>query len=144
MKFKKLTSLMLVTAVTASMLAGCGGGSNEVSSTNSTGDNSSASAGGGKTDAVESSGNENQEITEFSYFITMPGKEINDDNEIAQIIAEKTGVKVKETWLTGQTAAEATGTLVAGGEYPDFIDSDDMSVLVDAGALLPLDEYIDQ
>ncbi len=46
MKFKKLTSLMLVTAVTASMLAGCGGGSNEVSSTNSTGDNSSASAGG--------------------------------------------------------------------------------------------------
>ncbi len=45
MKFKKLTSLMLVTAVTASMLAGCGGGSNEVSSTNSTGDNSSASAG---------------------------------------------------------------------------------------------------
>ena len=47
MKFKKLTSLMLVTAVTASMLAGCGGGSNEVSSTNSTGDNSSASAGGG-------------------------------------------------------------------------------------------------
>ena len=74
MKFKKLTSLMLVTAVTASMLAGCGGGSNEVSSTNSTGDNSSASAGGGKTDAVESSGNENQEITEFSFFITMPGK----------------------------------------------------------------------
>ncbi len=48
MKFKKLTSLMLVTAVTASMLAGCGGGSNEVSSTNSTGDNSSASAGGVK------------------------------------------------------------------------------------------------
>ena len=45
MKFKKLTSLMLVTAVTASMLAG---GSNEVSSTNSTGDNSSASAGGVK------------------------------------------------------------------------------------------------
>lgn len=46
MKFKKLTSLMLVTAVTASMLAGCGGGSNEAGSTNSTGDNSSASAGG--------------------------------------------------------------------------------------------------
>ncbi len=48
MKFKKLTSLMLVTAVTASMLAGCGGGSNEASSTNSTGDNSSANTGGVK------------------------------------------------------------------------------------------------
>lgn len=74
----------------------------------------------------------------------MPGSEKNDDNEIAQIIAEKTGVKVKETWLTGQSASEATGTLSAGGEYPDFIDSDDMSMLVDAGALLPLGDYIDK
>jgi len=146
MKCKKLTALMLTTAVTASLLAGCGGGNDTGSSTSSSGDTGTAKTeeGGAKTDSSDTSGGGNQEITEFSYFITMPGKEINDDNEIAQIIAEKTGVKVKETWLTGQTAAEATGTLVAGGEYPDFIDSDDMSVLVDAGALLPLDEYIDQ
>lgn len=38
------------------------------------------------------------------------------------MIAEKTGAKVKETWLTGQSAEEAVGTLIAGGEYPDFID----------------------
>ena len=48
--------------------------------------------------------------------------EINDDNEIQKIIEEKTGVRVKETWLTGQTADEAVGTMIAGGEYPDFID----------------------
>ncbi len=82
--------------------------------------------------------------TEFSMFITMPGSEINSDNEIADMIAEKWGVKIKETWLTGQTASEATGTLIASGEYPDYIDSDDMSLLVDAGALIPLDDYIDQ
>ena len=54
-------------------------------------------------------------------FFAVPGSEINDDNEVQQIIAEKTGVKVKETWLTGQTAEEAIGTLAAGDEYPDFI-----------------------
>ena len=86
----------------------------------------------------------NAAVTEFTYFITMPGSEKNDDNEIAKIIAEKTGVKVKEVWLTGQTAAEATGTLVASGEYPDMIDSDDMSMLVDSGALVALDDYINK
>ena len=41
---------------------------------------------------------------------------------VLQIIAEKTGAKVKETWLTGQTDVEAIGTMIAGGEYPDFIE----------------------
>ncbi len=51
---------------------------------------------------------------------------------------------MKETWLTGQTAEEAVGTLIAGGEYPDFIcGSDGTSQLYDAGALVALDDYID-
>ena len=74
----------------------------------------------------------------------MPGTEINDDNEIQQKIAEITGAKCKETWLTGQTAEEAVGTMIAGGEYPDFIDGGDgMAQLYDAGALVALDDYID-
>ena len=55
-------------------------------------------------------------------FTAMPGSEINDDNDVMNIIAEKTGAKLKETWLTGQTDAEAIGTIIAGGEYPDFIN----------------------
>ena len=43
----------------------------------------------------------NGEIREYTAFFAVPGSEINDDNEIQQIIAEKTGAKVKETWLTG-------------------------------------------
>ena len=51
---------------------------------------------------------------------------------------------MKETWLTGQTAEEAVGTMIAGGEYPDFIDgSDGMQQLYEAGALVALDDYID-
>ena len=140
MKCKKVTALLLVAAMTASMLVGCGDSGNET--TTGGGSNETATS-GDSADSAEAPAS-NGEVTQFSMFITMPGKEKNDDNEVMQMIAEKTGVKVKETWLTGQTAEEATGTLIAGGEYPDFLDTDDMSQLVDAGALIPLDDYIDQ
>lgn len=83
-------------------------------------------------------------VKEFTAFFAVPGSEINDDNEIQQQIAEITGAKCKETWLTGQTAEEAVGTMIAGGEYPDFIDGGDgMKQLYDAGALVALDDYLD-
>ena len=70
---------------------------------------------GGSDDAESSDG-----IKTFTMFTAMPGTEINDDNEIMNIIAEKTGAKLKETWLTGQTDAEAIGTIIAGGGIPGF------------------------
>jgi len=83
-------------------------------------------------------------IKEFTAFFAVPGPEINSDNEIQAMIAEITGAKCKENWLTGQTAAEAVGTLIAGGEYPDFVDgSDATQQLYDAGALIAIDEYWD-
>lgn len=118
---KKMVSALLLTSMLASMFSGCG----------------KAQAGGG---AVNEDG-----IKEFTAFFAVPGSEINDDNEIQQIIAEKTGCKVKETWLTGQTAEEAIGTLIAGGEYPDFVEAGNGSVqMYEAGALVPLDDYIDK
>ncbi|SFH78493.1 putative aldouronate transport system substrate-binding protein [Pseudobutyrivibrio sp. OR37] len=118
---KKIVSALLITTMLSSMLAGCG----------------KQAAGGG---AVNEDG-----IKEFTAFFAVPGSEINDDNEIQQIIAEKTGCKVKETWLTGQTAEEAIGTLIAGGEYPDFVEAGNGSVqMYEAGALVALDDYIDK
>lgn len=145
---KKVVSMLLAFAMIASVLAGCGGKDEQTSTNDSSnassdaGTESDASDTGADTGADEADAP--TEVTDFTMFITMPGSEINSDNEIAKMIADKWGVNVKETWLTGQTAAEATGTLIASGEYPDFIDSDDMAQLVDAGALVPLDDYIDQ
>jgi len=83
-------------------------------------------------------------IKEFDMFIAMPGSEINDDNVVQQKLAELYGAKIKETWLTGQTAEEAIGVMVAGGEYTDFIEaSDGYQMMVDAGALIAIDEYWD-
>lgn len=125
MRLRKLAAVTLVSAMLAAMLAGCGN-SKETS---------------GQPDA--SAGEDGSEIREYTAFYAVPGNEINDDNVIQQIIAEKTGARVKETWLTGQTAAEAVGTLIAGGEYPDLIDgSDGIGQLYEAGSLIALDDYI--
>lgn len=135
---KKVIAILLASVMAVSALSGCGSkgdADTSVSNSSQTDDQSG-------TESDASGGT--QEVTDFTMFITMPGSEINSDNEIAQMIADKWGVKIKETWLTGQTASEATGTLIASGEYPDFIDSDDMGQLVDAEALIPLDDYIDQ
>ena len=84
-------------------------------------------------------------VKTFTMFTAMPGSEINDDNDVMNIIAEKTGAKLKETWLTGQTDAEAIGTIIAGGEYPDFINGGDaMMSLYDAGVLVPWDDYLEK
>lgn len=145
---KKVASILLASVMALSVMAGCGGdaGNNASAPASASNGNSESESQPASDEASqeESKTDEPVEITDYTMFITMPGSEINNDNEIAQMIAEKWGVRIKETWLTGQTASEATGTLIASGEYPDFIDSDDMSLLVDAGALVPLDDYIDQ
>ena len=57
-------------------------------------------------------------IVDMTFFAGMPGTEINSgNNEIQDMIAEKTGVRLKETWLTGQTVAEAIGSIIASGTY---------------------------
>ncbi|MCR5232818.1 MAG: sugar ABC transporter substrate-binding protein, partial [Lachnospiraceae bacterium] len=144
MNFKKIKALLLSSVLAASILAGCGGGSDAAAPATDAADTTAdaADAGSDASDAGDAAADtaSSGDVKDFTMFITMPGSEINDDNEIAQMIADKWGVKVKETWLTGQTASEATGTLIAGGEYPDFIDSDEMSLLYDADALIPLDD----
>ena len=131
MNKKRLVSMLLVSAMTAALFTGCGSDGNQTSgdSTTSAGTNSTTEEAG---------------IKEFTAFFGVAGSEINDDNEVQQLIAEKVGARVKETWLTGQTADEAVGTMIAGGEYPDFIEGQTgTKQLYDAGALVALDDYLD-
>lgn len=129
MKRRKLISVLLTATMMATMFAGCG---SDAASTDAEGKADSA-------DSTEVGG-----VKEFTAFFAVPGSEINDDNEIQQIIADKTGVKVKETWLTGQTAEEAVGMMITGGELPDFIcGGSGQSQLYDADVLVPLDDYLD-
>ena len=122
MKKRILSTLLVATTVFTMALTGCG-------------------SKGGNEQVVNEDG-----VKEFSMFIAEPATvERTDDNEVKELIAEKTGVKIKETFLTGQTAQEAIGTIIAGGDYPDMINGGDaMKQLYEAGALIPLDDYIDK
>ena len=129
MKRRKLISVLLAATMMADMFAGCG---SDAASTD-------AKENADGADSTEAGG-----VKEFTAFFAVPGSEINDDNEIQQIIADKTGVKVKETWLTGQTAEEAVGMMITGGELPDFIcGGSGQSQLYDADVLVALDDYLD-
>ena len=129
MKRRKLISVLLAATMMAAMFAGCG---------------SDAASTDAKENADGADSTEADGVTEFTAFFSVPGSEINDDNEIQQIIADKTGVKVKETWLTGQTAEEAVGMMITGGELPDFIcGGSGQSQLYDADVLVALDDYLD-
>ena len=129
MKRRNLISVLLAATMMAAMFAGCG---SDAASTD-------AKENADGADSTEAGG-----VKEFTAFFAVPGSEINDDNEIQQIIADKTGVKVKETWLTGQTAEEAVGMMITGGELPDFIcGGSGQSQLYDADVLVALDDYLD-
>ncbi len=82
---------------------------------------------------------------EFTSFFAVPGHDINADNDIQKLITEKTGVRVKETWLDDRTADEAIDQMLESGEYPDFVDAGEESVrMYEAGALVALDSYIEK
>ncbi len=118
MNYKKVLKLVTSIVLTGTMIVGCSNGGSAKSNDDG--------------------------IKEFTAFFAVPGSEINADNVVQQKIAEITGAKVKETWLTGQTAQEAIGTMIAGGEYPDIIDGSTGTVqLYEAGALVALDDYLD-
>ena len=118
---KKLLSFLSVLIVALVLVAGCQ--SDETSDKSENGDDG---------------------IKEFTAFIAVPGTELPDDNRMLNKIAEKIGAKADVKWLTGQTAKERIGVMIAGGEYPDFVDaSDGTPEMVEAGAFVPLDDYID-
>ncbi|MCF2649930.1 extracellular solute-binding protein [Niallia circulans] len=99
---------------------------------------------GCESDKETSSNVDENGIKTFTAFMAVPGKELPDDNRMMNKIAEKIGAKADVTWLTGQTASERIGVMIAGGEYPDFIDgSDGTAALINAGALIPLEDYLD-
>ena len=133
MKTKKIVSLVLASMLAVSSFAAC--------STTTT-DGTTTAGGGGD---VETSADGEKEIVDFTMFAAMAGKEKDADNDIMQIIAEKTGVRVKETWLTGQDAGEAIGSIIASGKLPDLIDGGDGCVtLYENGLLVAWDDYLEK
>ncbi|WP_160692958.1 extracellular solute-binding protein [Clostridium sp. C2-6-12] len=119
-KSRLFISAFLTGVMTLGLLTGCGGKSQEtISSTSSDG-----------------------KIKEFTAFFPTAGREVPENNRLKNAIAKKIGAKVTETFLTGQTGSERIGVMIAGGEYPDIINGNQQ--LIDAGALIPLEDKLDK
>ena len=116
-------------------------GSNDAGASTDAASSDAASTDAGTADAPAAS---TGEIKEFTAFHAVPGNELDAGNAAQELIAQKIGAKCKDTWLTGQTADEAIGVMIAGGEFPDFITaSTGTQQMIDSGNLIAIDEYWD-
>ncbi len=140
-KFQTLITMIMVITMVAALMVGC-----KKDDTTPTVDLDAATTedSGEKVDAAVDTG-EPKEVKQFTMFNAVPGTEIPDDNRIMKAITDITGAWAKITWLTGQSADERIGVMIAGGNYPDFISgATGTAALLESGALIPIDEYWDE
>ena len=89
--------------------------------------------------------NDGGKLREYTLFNSSPGKEIPEDNRMYKLVNKTVGAKCTVTFLTGQTAKERIGVMIAGGEYPDLIEGGDATAdLVANGALITLEDKMDK
>jgi putative aldouronate transport system substrate-binding protein len=132
-KFKTFLALILVVTVFAALFVGCGKKQQTSTDKDKVSD---------ETNGQKDNGKKEEKV--FTAFHAVPGTEVPDDNRMLRKIAEKIGAWAKVTWLTGQTADERIGIMIAGGEYPDLITgSTGTPSLIEANALIAIDEYWD-
>lgn len=83
-----------------------------------------------------------ESIRSYTAFFATNGDARDENNEIKNKIAEITGAKCEEYWLSGQTREDAINYYMVNKNYPDFISG--TKDLYEAGDLVPLDDYIDK
>lgn len=84
-------------------------------------------------------------VTYHFFNAAAPGRDINtNETVIGGILEERTGVNFRMEHLVGDIN-QRIGTMVAGGMYPDVIVPDgELPTLMEAGALIPLDELLEE
>lgn len=140
---RKVVSLMLVSAMVAGMLAGCGSdsGSSKGGSSTETGSAAEASSSGETADDAD----DKSPIT-FEYF-NADGKNGNWDNPVAKSITEATGVTLDVSYPVASQgdAKEDIALMIANDEYPDMIYAKGSATdLYQAGALIDMTDLIEK
>lgn len=140
---RKVVALMLVSAMVAGMLAGCGSdsGSSKGGSSTETGSAAEASSSGETADDAD----DKSPIT-FEYF-NADGKNGNWDNPVAKAITEATGVTLDVSYPVASQgdAKEDIALMIANDEYPDMIYAKGSATdLYQAGALIDMTDLIEK
>ncbi|MCR4640232.1 extracellular solute-binding protein [Ruminococcus sp.] len=85
-------------------------------------------------------------IREFTGIFAARIADIDRDNEIQQLIGEKTGVILRQTWISDQDDIDKYfSDMIISNKYPDFMtpDAANCQKLIMEGAFIPLDSYWD-
>ncbi|GBF72893.1 hypothetical protein PA598K_01170 [Paenibacillus sp. 598K] len=130
MKSKKFTGVLLSATMLVGLLAACSGGNNTPETP-------------GTTNGGENVGSE-QPMT-MSFFSSDPSPNwAGMQDTIGKIITEKTGVTLDAEFAVGDPV-QKVALIAASGEYPDLISAkNDVSKLVDVGAMLDLTDLIEE
>lgn len=130
MKAKKLCTVLVTMSMLAGVLAGCG------SDTASTGGGNSAASSGG--DSAETG-----QVMELTFY-NADGQEDPWTDPVAQMLTEKTGVKLKTEYPVSSDD-QKVALMIAEQNYPDMIYAKgDAGSLIDAGALIDLTDLIEE
>ncbi|TYQ16620.1 UNVERIFIED_CONTAM: putative aldouronate transport system substrate-binding protein [Acetivibrio alkalicellulosi] len=99
--------------------------------------------GGSTTDPNDTGKKTSTDIMEISTFISRAGTTPTADNRIYKKIQEELGVKFNFEFVVGEIQ-QRVGIMISGGDYPDLIgvQSNEAMQFIDAGAFIPLEDYI--
>ena len=128
MRKHKIISVILSFTLLATVMAGCGSGTKETKGDSTTANNAEMD----KTPII------------LTFFNQDSTEDMPFDDEIAKKITELTGVTLKISHpVAGDT--QAIPLMIASGDYPDLIYAKgDTGKLVDAGAIIKLDDLIEK
>lgn len=135
-------ALVLVASLFLAACSGSNGNSTGGTPTGTTGSQTSGTTDNTSSDKASSSAKE--PIT-FTFFNSDLGEDSPFNDPVAKKITELTGVTLKIDYAVGMSASERIPLMIAANEYPDLIYAKgDTGKLYDAGALVQLDEMIEQ
>lgn len=134
MKAKKLCTLFIAASMLAGALAGCGNESAPKDDAAVNVENGSASGG----DAADAGS-----VVELTFY-NADGQEDPWTDPVAQVLTEKTGVKLKTEYPVSSDD-QKVALMIAEQNYPDMIYAKgDAGSLIDAGALIDMTDLIEQ
>jgi len=97
---------------------------------------------GGKDEGTDNSGKDPYYPINLSVFTMATRQQPSPDNKVYKYLEEKLGVTFSWDILVGEIA-QKRGVMIAGEDYPDLIEINETQ-FIEAGALIPLEDLIDQ